>query len=140
MVESRKAEKVPEAFERSLRRLTVDLKEADRLLADARLPRETLEELSETVDHLRATTWAVMNALGDDLSHPHEAPTLLTAHRIQRTRALLLALNAEIDTGHVTPDASGTRDLCTALGTTYKKLHYLLHGKAVAPEERQAIQ
>jgi len=136
MIESRKAEKVPEAFERSLRRLTLDLKEADRLLADAGLRPETLEELSETVDHLRATTWAVMNAVSDDLSDPREAPTLLTAHRIQRTRALLLALNTEIDTGHITAEASNTNDLCTALGMTYKKLHYLLHGKPVPPEER----
>jgi hypothetical protein len=90
-------------LERTLRRLTLDLKDADRFLAEANLPHQTLEELSETVDHFRATTWAALNSISEDLADLREAPTLLTAHRIQRTRALLLALNAEMDTGHVTP-------------------------------------
>jgi hypothetical protein len=136
MSEPRIANKAPGGFERTLRRLTLDLKEADRFLSSAGLPHKTLEELSETVDHLRATTWAVMNAVSDDIGDAKEAPTLLTTHRIQRTRALLLALNAEMDTGHVAAQTAGAHDLCTALGTTFKKLHYVLHGKPVPPEER----
>ena len=136
MNESKIAGQAPAGFDRTMRRLTLDLKEADRFLAAAGLPQKSLEELSETVDHFRATTWAVINAISDDLSDPREAPTLLTAHRVQRTRSLLLALNAEMDTGHITLDTAGAPDLCTALGTTYKKLHYLLHRKPVPPEER----
>jgi hypothetical protein len=136
MNESKTAGRVPAGFDRTMRRLTLDLKEADRFLSAAGLPQKSLEDLSETVDHLRATTWAVMNAVSDDIGDAKEAPTLLTTHRIQRTRALLLALNAEMDTGHISPNTAGVTDLCTALGTTYKKVHYLLHGKPIPPEER----
>lgn len=136
MDEAKKNNHSPDAFERTLRRLTLNLKDADRFLAEANLPHHTLEELSETVDHFRATTWSVLNAISDDFSDPREAPTLLTAHRIQRTRALLLALNAEMDTGHMTGKTPNAEELCSALGATYKKLHYLLYGKAVPPEER----
>jgi len=127
---------VPQDFDQALKRLTLDLRETERYLASAGLPQKTLEELSETIDHIRATTWAVLSSVSDEFSDPHQAPTLLTAHRIQRTRSLLLALTAEMDTGHIKSSTNGAHDLCTALGAIYKKLHYLIHGKPIPPEER----
>lgn len=120
---------VPENFDQILKRLVLDLKEADRSLTSARLPQPTLEELSETIDHLRATTWAVLNSVVDDFSDVEQAPTLLTAHRLQRTCALLLALNAAMDTRLLTGSTPGVDQLAAALGATYKKLHFILHGK-----------
>jgi len=93
---------IPEHFDHHLKRLVLELKDADRYLPAARLPQPTLEELSETIDHLRATTWAVLTSIVDEFSDAQQAPTLLTAHRLQRTRALLQALQEEIDTGHLT--------------------------------------
>lgn len=136
MVEPKKISQSGDDLEKTLRRLTLDLKDADRFLAEANLPHQALEELSETVDHFRATTWAALNAIGEDLADLREAPTLLTAHRIQRARTLLLALNAELDTGHMTAKTPGVEELSSALGATYKKLHYVLYHKAVPPEER----
>jgi len=127
---------VPEGFDQTLKRLTLGLREAERNLASGGLPQKTLEELSETIDHIRATTWAVLNSVSDEFSDPHQAPTLLTAHRIQRIRSLLLALSAEMDSGHIKPSTAGASELCASLGATYKKLHYLIHGKPVPREER----
>lgn len=120
---------IPDNFDHILKRLFLDLKEADRSLTSARLPQRTLEELSETIDHLRATTWAVLNSVVDDFSDVEQAPTLLTAHRLQRTCALLLALNAEMDSRQLTGSTPGADQLAAALGATYKKLHFILHGK-----------
>ncbi len=125
----------PEAFDHLLKRLTLELKEADRHLTAARLPLATLEQLSESVDHIRATTWAALNSVADEFTDAAETPTLLTAHRLQRLRALLQALREEMDAGHINRAAEGVDELCAALGMAYKKLHYLVHSKPAPPEE-----
>ncbi len=126
---------VPEHFEENLRRLTLDCKEATRYLVHAELPERTVEELSEAVDHLRGTVWAVLNSLVDEFSDAQRARLVLTSHRIQRAQALLEALNDEIETRRITGATAGVRELLAAMGRVYKKLHYLTTGK-VAPDDK----
>ncbi len=136
MTETGKPQTPPEDLVHTMRRMTLDLREADRKLPHAGLPQAVLDELSEAVDGFRSTLWAVLNSVSDDFSDPKTAPTLLTTHRIRRTGALLQALNLEMDTGRVTGATNGAPDLCNALGAAYKKLHYVVHRKPVPPEER----
>lgn len=128
--------RAPEDFDHLLKRLSLELKAADRHLTGTRLPQATLEELSESVDHIRATTWAALNAVADEFTDAEQTPTLLTLHRIQRLRSLLNALGEEMDTGHINRSATGAEELCAALGLAYKKLYYLIHGKPAPSEEK----
>ena len=73
--------------------------------------------------------------IGNEFTDAAETPTLLTAHRLQRLRALLQALREEMDAGHINRAAEGVDELCAALGMAYKKLHYLVHSKPAPPEE-----
>jgi hypothetical protein len=136
MVEASSEAGGSENFDQLLKRLTTELKQADRHLTGARLPQATLEELSESVDHIRATTWAALNSIADEFTDAEQTPTLLTLHRIQRLRALLNTLGEEMDTGHINRSAAGAEELCAALGLAYKKLYYLIHGKPVPSEEK----
>ena len=49
---------VPADFDFIVKRLTLDVREADRHLLRAHWPQSTLNELSERVDHTRSTLWA----------------------------------------------------------------------------------
>ncbi|MGH9863111.1 MAG: hypothetical protein ACRD35_06775 [Candidatus Acidiferrales bacterium] len=120
---------VPPNFEENLKHLTVNLKETDRYLVHARLPQDTLEGFSEAVDQVRTTVWAVLNSVVDEFSTSEQATALLTSHRIQRTQALINAITGEIDAGQITRTTPGVSELFTALGVTYKKLHYVVMGK-----------
>lgn len=126
--------RVPPRFHETIRRLTLDVREADRYLIHADLPEGTLEELSEAVDHLRATVWAVLNATVDEFGESQRATIVLTSHRIQRAQALMTALIEEIDAGHISRTTQGVEELRSTLGLAYKKLHYLMTGKPVPPE------
>jgi len=123
---------VPERFEENLKRLTMESREAARYLVHAELSERTLEELSEVVDHLRATVWAVLNSLVDEFSDGQRARLVLTSHRIQRAQTLLEVLNDEIETRRITGTTPGTPELLAAMGRVYKKLHYLSTGKAAS--------
>ena len=125
---------VPERFEKNLKRLTLDCKEATRFLVHAQLPEQTVEELSEAVDHLRATVWAVLNSLADEFSDAQRARLILTSHRIQRAKGLLEALNDEVESRRITGATAGLRELLAVMGRIYKKLHYLTTEKA-APDD-----
>lgn len=126
----------PPHFEETVKRLTSDMKEAERYLVYADLQQGTLEGLSEAVDKVRATTWAVLNSAVDQFSGP-PGMIVLTTHRVQRALALMSALNEELDAGHVKPTTQGVADLHTTLGVVYKKLYYLLTGKP-APEPEKS--
>lgn len=125
---------VPPDFEPTIKRLTLDLRAADRHLVHARLPQQTLQEMSESVDLLRSTIWAVLNSVADEFSASHQATALLTSHRMQRTLALLGALIEEIDAGRIHNTASGLETLTNTLGTVYKKCHYLLAHRPASME------
>lgn len=124
-----KRTEVPPDFDQSLKRLTLELKEADRHLVFAELPQTTLEPLSEAVDHVRSTIWAVLNSLVDEFSNTQRATILLTSHRIQRAHALMDAISSEIDAGRITRTTAGADELRNALAIVYKKIHYLTTGK-----------
>ncbi|MGH9804650.1 MAG: hypothetical protein ACRD4D_05720 [Candidatus Acidiferrales bacterium] len=125
---------VPPDFESTVKRLTLDLRIADRHLVHARLPQRTLEEMSEGVDLIRSTLWAVLNSVADDFSVSHEATALLTSHRMQRSLALLEALVEEIDAGRIHRSTPGLEGLSNLLGTVYKKCHYVLQHRPAPPE------
>lgn len=129
-----KRTQVPPRFADTLKRLTLELKEADRYLVFADLPQNTLEGLSEAVDHLRGTVWAVLNSTVDEFSNSQRASVLLTSHRIQQTHALVDALVEEIDAGRITKSTRGVEELRNALAVVYKKLYYLTTGTP-APSE-----
>lgn len=127
---------VPARFEETLERLVNDLKEADRYLVFADLPEAQLGRLSEAVDHVRATVWAVLNSLVDEFHHGEGPRLVLTSHRVQRARALMRALSEEIDARRVTRLTSGVQELEAAMGIVYKKLHYLRTGRPI-PADRE---
>lgn len=126
--------RVPPRFDETIKRLTLELKEAERYLVFSELPENTLEGLSEAVDHLRGTVWAVLNSVVDEFSSSQRAAILLTSHRIQRAQGLLGSLDEEIDAGRVTRSTAGVEELRATLARIYKKLHYLLTGKPAPPE------
>lgn len=117
---------VPPDFEAAIKRLTLDLRSADRHLVHARLPQDTVQDMSESVDLIRSTLWAVLNSVADEFSVSHQATALLTSHRMQRTQALLEAVIKEIDSGRIHSATLGLEALSNILGTVYKKSHYLL--------------
>lgn len=128
--------RVAPRFEETIKRLTLNLKEATRYLVFADLPQSTLEGLSGAVDHLRTTVWAVLNSTVDEFSDGHRATIVLTSHRMQRSQALMGALSDEIDAGHVTASTPGGEELLAALGLVYKKLHFLRTGASLPPASR----
>ena len=132
--ETRGPVKIPPRFNESLKRLTLDMQEATRLLVHAELPQDTLEGLSQAVDHLRSTCWAVLNSVVDEFSDAQRATVILTSHRIQRTTQLMDSLNEEVDAGRLTRQTQGVDGLRNTLGVVYKKLHYLPPGKPAPPE------
>ncbi|OFV85855.1 MAG: hypothetical protein A2620_04280 [Acidobacteria bacterium RIFCSPHIGHO2_01_FULL_67_28] len=132
--ETRGPVKIPPRFNESLKRLTLDMQEATRLLVHAELPQDTLEGLSQAVDHLRSTCWAVLNSVVDEFSDAQRATVILTSHRIQRTTQLMDSLNEEVDAGRLTRQTQGVDGLRNTLGVVYKKLHYLTTGKPAPPE------
>ena len=125
---------VPPRFNETLKRMTLDMQEADRLLVYAELPQTTLEGLSQAVDHLRATCWAVLNSVVDEFSDTQRATVILTSHRLQRAQTLMGTLIEEIDSGNLTRETKGVEDLRNTLGVAYKKLYYLTTGKPAPPE------
>lgn len=132
--ESSSPVKAPPRFNETLKRLTLDIKEAERYLVYAELPQETLEGVSEAVDHLRATCWATLNSVVDEFSDTQRATVILTSHRIQRALTLLNSLMEEIDAGRIERRAKNVDELRNLLGVVYKKLHYLTTGKPAPPE------
>jgi hypothetical protein len=126
--------RVPPRFNETVKRLTLELQEANRHLVFADLPQDTVEELSQTVDHVRSTVWAVLNSMVDEFASTQRATVILTSHRIQRAQALMAAINAEIDAGHLTRSTQGIEELRNMLAVAYKKIHYLLTGKPAPPE------
>lgn len=125
---------VPPRFNETIKHLTLGLQEADRYLVYAELPQDTLDGLSQAVDHLRGTVWAVLNSVVDEFSDSQRASVLLTSHRLQRAQQLTDAVIGEIDAGNITRTTQGTEKLRTTLGVAYKKLHFVLTGKAAPPE------
>lgn len=125
---------VPSRFNHTLKRLTLDMQEADRYLVYAELPQDTLEGLSSAVDHLRATCWAVLNSVVDEFSNSQRATVILTSHRMQRAAQLMAALIEEVDAGRIARTTQGVEELRNTLGVVYKKLHYLTTGKPAPPE------
>jgi len=121
---------VPANFNETVKRLITEIKEAERYLVFADLPATTLEALSEAVDKLRATGWAVLNSLADQFSGGQQASIVLTSNRIQRTVSLLSALVEEIDAGRLTSNTKDVDRLRATLGMAYKKLHYATTGKS----------
>jgi len=126
--------KVPPRFNESLKRLVLDMQEADRCLVYAEVPQETLAGISQAVDHLRATCWAVLNSVVDEFSDTQRATVILTSHRMQRAAQLMTALAEEIDAGRISRETQGVEELRNTLGVAYKKLYYLTTGKAAPPE------
>ena len=125
---------VPPDFEFAIARLSLDLRIAERHLVHAQLPQKLLEDISESVDLVRSTLWAVLNSVADDFSVSHQATALLTSHRMQRTLALLGAVSEEIDARRIHSATPGLDTLSTMLGTVYKKCHYLRTNRP-APSE-----
>lgn len=125
---------VPLRFHQNVKRVVLDMQEVDRHLVFAGLPQQTLEDLSQAVDHLRATCWAVLNSVVDEFADSQRATVILTSHRIQRATQLIGALMEEIDAGRLTRSTQGIEELRNQLGRAYKKLHYLTTGKAAPPE------
>ena len=121
---------VPANFNETIKRLTTEIKEAERYLVFADLPASTLEALSEAVDKLRATSWAVLNSLADQFSGSQQGSIVLTSNRIQRTVSLLSSLVEEIDAGRIDPNTKDVDRLRASLGMAYKKLHYATTGKS----------
>jgi hypothetical protein len=125
---------VPRNFDESVKRLTLEIKEAERYLVFADLPSSTLEALSEAVDKLRATGWAVLNSLADQFSGDQQGAIVLTTNRVQRSISLISSLVEEIDAGRITPTTKDADKLRASLGVAYKKLHYAITGTRVPPE------
>lgn len=117
---------VPPDFEATIKRLTLELRTADRHLVHARLSQDTLQEISESIDLIRSTIWAVLNSVADEFSVGHQATALLTSHRMQRSLALLGAISEEIDARRIHATTPGLDSLSTLLGNVYKKCHYIL--------------
>lgn len=126
--------RVPPHFNETIRRLTLNLKEADRYLVHTTLPESALGELSEAVDRLRATVWSALNSVVDEFSSSQRATWLLTSQRIQRARALLQAIEAEIGAGHITASTPGVDELRNQLGRAYKKLQFLTTPRSAPPQ------
>ncbi len=126
---------IPPNFEATVKRLTTELKEAERYLVFADLPASTLEALSEAVDKIRSTGWAVLNSLADQFSGSQQGAIVLTSNRIQRTVSLLGTLVEEIDGGRITPATQDVDKLRNILGIAYKKLHYASTGKPAPPDQ-----
>lgn len=125
---------VPPRFDHTIKRLTLDLQEADRYLVHAELPQATVEGLSQAVDHVRGTVWAVLNSVVDEFSDSQRATVILTSHRIQRAQTLINSIIEEIDAGRIARDTKGVEELRNLLGVAYKKLYFLTTGKAAPPE------
>ena len=126
--------RVPPRFNETVKRLTLELQETDRCLIFSDLPQATLEGLSQTVDHLRATVWAVLNSLVDEFGDSQRATVILTSHRIQRAQTLMASLNDEMDAGNITRSTQGVEELRNLLALAYKKLYFLTTGKPAPPE------
>lgn len=133
-----KRTEVPPRFEHMVKRLVLDIQEVDRHLVFAHLPQGVLESLSQAVDHLRATCWAVLNSVADEFSDGSRATVILTSHRIQRSTQLMGTLMDEMDAGHITRSTQGVERLRNEVGRVYKKLHYLTTGQPAPPDSAQS--
>lgn len=133
---SGKSEELPENLGETVRALTDTLHEVDHALPFAGLPQPSLEALSDAVDQLRSTLWAVLGSLSEDLAARQTHAGLLTTHHIRRARSVLHTVMEEIDSGNITRSTPEADELATVLSATNKKLSYFLHGRAPVQQDK----
>lgn len=124
---------IPPHFDKTVEKLVSDIKEVERDLLFADVPTSILEALSEAVDKIRATNWALLNSTLDQFATGRQT-NVLAAHRIQRAAPLLDAIKREIDDGVITRATPGAEELRTLLGVVYKKLHFVTTGHSAASD------
>ncbi len=124
---------IPPHFDKTVEKPVSDIKEVDQNLLFADVPTNILEALSEAVDKIRATNWALLNSTLDQFATSRQT-NVLAAHRIQRAAPLLDAIKHEIDDGVITATTPGVEELRTLLGVVYKKLHFVTTGHSAASD------
>lgn len=133
---SGKPDEIPGNFGETVRELSDTLREVDNALPFADLPQPALESLSDAVDQIRNTLWAVLGSLSEDLAARQKPAGPLTTHHIRRARSVMHTIMEEIDSGNITPSTPEAEELSTVLSATHKKLNYFLHGRAPVQKDK----
>lgn len=107
-----------------LEKLSAELRELEQSMKSGDIEPRVLQEFRDSVDHVRATAWAVQQwlELQAKRGDAYGVLSLLTAERIRRATKLSTDLSIDLDATEVTFETEGLPALFRAVQGFYERL------------------